>query len=264
MANQESPGRLQQIRRVLNESRTILHASLAQTRKDWHILLRATGIFCLLLAIVYGTGVLIVIRISYIREYQNILLNVVAMPFLAYLLGGLLQFFRERTRGQTPDWILLLKGHRHYFRILLYCAIYYAAYRFLIRSAIGMEELSLDLQIRIAVGIPLFIWVVTRVCFAFAFVTEQNIGPKAGIKSSFILTGGRFWRTLLALFPLPVCLAVPGLMIGLLPHWALGVLAILILGAILPVALSMILLSYFWMFDRYRKEPTVVQIAAVR
>ncbi|MCE9597599.1 MAG: hypothetical protein K8S54_06485 [Spirochaetia bacterium] len=264
MTNQETPGKLQSIRLILDETRTILHSALAQTRKDWRILMRATGGFCLLLAIVYGIGVFVVIRITYIREYQNILLNVVVLPFLAYFLGGLLQFFRERTRGQTPEWILLLKGHRHYFRVLLYCAIYYAAYRFLIRSAIGIEDLSLDLRIRMIVGIPLFIWVVTRVSFAFAFVTEQNVGPKTGIKSSFILTGGRFWRTLIALFPLPVAIAVPGLMIGLLPHWGLVVLAILILGVILPLALSMILLSYFWMFDRYRKEPTVIHIAAVR
>ncbi len=265
-------GGLTSVRSVFFESRTLLVRAYRHTREDWKTLARATGTFALCLAVVYAAGVIVVMRMTpmlsfagpeYIRETQNIVLNLFAMPFLAYFLGGLLQFFRERTRGSSAPYILLIKGHRHYFRILLYCAAYYAGYRAFVRTVVGIEDYPLDLRMRMLAGLPLFVWVITRVCFAFAFVTEQDAGPKVGIKSSFILTGGRFWRTLFVLFPLPVFVAAAGLSIGLLPHPLLVGLAVVVLGTSLPFLISIVFLSYFWVFDRYRQEPTVVQIAAV-
>lgn len=265
-------GKLNTLRVVLVESRATFLRAFRHTREDWRTLVRATGIFSACLAVVYTIGVFAVMRFTYslaftapeyIRELQNILLNVIAMPFLAYFLGGLLQFFRERTRGTQAPYILLIKGHRHYFRILLYCLAYYAGYRAFVRTVVGIEDYPVDLRLRMLFGLPLFIWVITRVCFSFAFVTEQDAGPKLGIKSSFILTGGRFWRTLVILFPVPVSFATAGLCIGLLPHPVLVILALVLVCAALPFVLSVVFLSYFWLFDRYRQEPTVVEIAAV-
>lgn len=265
MAPGERADKFASFRVNLAESKSIFLRAVRRTREDRN-LLGAAGTFLLLTGAGYAAGAYAVLRYAndQPREIQNILLNVLVMPWLAYFTGGLLQFFREKTNGGSPPWSVLLRGHWHYFRILLYCIAYYTAYRLLVRTVTDMSDYPLEFQLRLAFGLPLFIWVCTRVCFAFAFVTEQNLGPRLGIKSSFILTGGRFWRTLIILFPLPALVSVSGLTIGLIPHSVVVLSVFFVFAVVLVPSVSVIMLTYFWMFDRYRQEPTVVEIAAIR
>lgn len=266
MAPGERADKFASFRVNLAESKSIFLRAVRRTNEERLDLLRAAALFLLFTGAGYAAGAAVVLRYAndQPREIQNILLNVLVMPWLAFFVGGLLQFFREKTNGGSPPWTILLRGHWHYFRILLYCIAYYTAYRLLVRTIADIDDYPLEFRLRLAFGLPLFIWVCTRVCFAFAFVTEQNVGPRLGIKSSFILTGGRFWRTFLIMFPLPAIVSVTGLTIGLIPHSILVLTAFFLFALLLVPAVSVILLTYFWMFDRYRQEPTVIEIAAIR
>lgn len=240
--------------------------AVRRTREDRRDLLSASLLFLCCTGAGYAAGAAVVLTYfnDQPREIQNILLNIIVMPWLAFFTGGLLQYFREKTNGGSPPLSVLFRGHWHYFRIFIFCAAYYTAYRLLVRTIADIEEYPVEFRLRLVFGIPLFVWVCTRICFAFAFVTEQNMGPRPGIKSSFILTGGRFWRTLVILFPLPALVSVTGLTIGLLPHSVLVLSAFFVFAVLLVPAVSVILLSYFWVFDRYRQEPTIVQVDAIR
>ncbi len=197
------------------------------------------SLFFLVLICVYTAAVFAARQLAYDREYQNILLNLIAMPVTAWMLAGLIRFYTEFTREGSSKISLLFLGYRNYFYFLLFCFIYYFFYLTLLKFALFTEneDYSLIFKIRTAAGIPIFIWTLNRLVFSPMYLREKKTSIRFAFKSSFLLTSTRSWRTLALTLVLSLILAA-----GLA---ALGI------GAVFTLALVMT--AYVRAFDFHVK-----------
>ena len=193
-------------------------------------------LFALILGSVYILSIFAAFRITYIREYQYILLNIVSLPVTAYLLSGLLFYYRGLVQNENPPLYRLFMGYkRNYINFFVLCLTYYVFYVTLVRTIFEIKEYTVILQIRFVIGILLFIWVASRLIFCFLITSEEKKNFKESIKASFLMTSGRFWKTLSAI-ALSFLLLCAGLLFFLVGFF---------------YAFSVVLILYVLVFDSY-------------
>jgi hypothetical protein len=214
-------------------------------RRRWRQALGATALFGLVLAGVYLAAIQLVLYLVHIREQQSILLRIVTLPFSAYALGALLQFFTRLVRAPDATGFrdLLLKSPRRYLHLALCLAYYYALYVLLLRVVIDIERYEGIIQIRMIAGAGLFVWLLARLAFAPLYIVDQDQDVRTAIRNSYLLTTRRTRRTLALV------------LVSLLVLW-LGVLALGI-GAVYTLAL--VLCVAVLLFDNYRNAPAARQ-----
>lgn len=217
----------------LGVKEVVLQAHGRMRTRIWDVLLLHGAVF-LIIGLTYSLSVFVVFRLTYVREYQQILLNITAMPVTAYLVMVLLKWHGRFSRGQDPEWKTPLMPTWAYFHILVLCLAYYLLYVLLVKAALDYEEYPILVQLRTLGGFLLFLWAGTRVCFSFLYALEDDLNFKDAIKASFLTTSARFWRTFGWVF-LGLVLIAAGLL-------ALGI------GVV--YALPLVLFLYIRLFDR--------------
>ncbi len=223
----------------LRVKEVVLQAHLRMQTRLVSVLVLHGAVF-VLLAITYSLSIFVVFRITYVREYQQILLNIAAMPVTAYLVTVLLKWHGQFSRGQDPDWKAALKPSLAYVHIFVLCLAYYLLYVLLVKAMFDYEESPILIQMRTFGGFLLFLWAGTRVCFSFLYALEDSLNFKDAIKASFLTTSGRFWRTFGWVF-LAMLLVVAGL---------------LALGIGIVYALPLVAFLYIRLFDRSKLKAT--------
>ncbi len=136
---------------------------------------------------------------TYRADTQNALLSFLTLPFVAYLVTGLLRFYAGIARGEKPAWFVLLRFHPTYFHMLFFWCAYYVLYYFLVKVAVrGLVEpfrYENEILARMAAGFLFFLWICVRLMFAPLYLMEQARTLREAARRSWMLTSGRSRRT---------------------------------------------------------------------
>jgi hypothetical protein len=220
-------------------------------------------VFAILLLGIYLISIQAVFYFAYEREVQNIILNLLTMPVVAYLLNAVFRFYVPLVRTGKHDFKKLLEGHIHYFPFLLWVFLYYLLYLVLFKIFLNFwdnfgihEEL---IRIRILLGVGFFLYLVARFLFSPLYIVEQGLWPRGALKSSFLVTSTRTMRCLLyALISFGILFAgwLPVIAVVALPESAPGLVPFVLVIAGLWSAMQSILVMHMFvrMFDQYRKN----------
>lgn len=203
--------------------------------------------------------------ISAHRGWQDILLSLISMPVTAYAASGLLLYYLHLVRFQESRLILLLKGYKYYLYILLFAYAYYVLYLFLIKFIIFSELESLkdklSMQIRLIFGVLAYLFFLTRLLFAPAYITDHGLSTKSGFKYSLLLTSGRGWKTLVILLTFAIFMLFGSLpTLGIFAFWWVGMIpAESLVGLIFTLLLfgysfGLAMIAYIRIYDLYQQS----------
>ncbi len=198
------------LRNYIQESFRITRASLGD-------IVIVNGLFTVLLTVVYFALVPVVFQLSYIRQYQNFLLGLIGLPVAAFLLCGLIKYYRALTRGQSPRPWMLFRGSRNYLTMLRFCLGYYLLYVVSFKVLFYITDYDGVIQIRIIMGVSFFLWIMARLIFTPMFIIDGDNSLYQAVKNSFLLTSGRTIKTfiLIMVFGFFLFLGIPFLFVGL-------------------------------------------------
>jgi hypothetical protein len=186
----------------------------------------------------------------------------VVLVLIPFTTGALVLAARDVTLGQTTSWQHVLKETlKRYWGLA---------------GLVMLIGLSVLINILI-VTIPLWIWLLVRWSLAAPAMLVEGCGPVAGMRRSFELVKGHWWRVLGVLFLAEILAAVLGYGLGAL----LGGVAALIpglgaemrinvvltgatLAAILTAPVQAIVTMLLYLDLRVRKEAFDLQFAAHR
>ena len=198
------------LRNYIQESFRITRASLGD-------IVIVNGLFTVLLTVVYFALVPVVFQLSYIRQYQNFLLGLIGLPVAAFLLCGLIKYYRALTRGQAPRPWMLFRGSRNYLTMLRFCLGYYLLYVVSFKVLFYITDYDGVIQIRIIMGVSFFLWIMARLIFTPMFIIDGDNSLYQAVKNSFLLTSGRTIKTfiLIMVFGFFLFLGIPFLFVGL-------------------------------------------------
>lgn len=196
-----------------------------------------TGAF-LGLALVHFAMMFVAFQITYIRLYQQIILVVFSLPVTVWVFCGLLRFYVTVYRNKPLAFRLHLPGLRAYTNIMLFCLIYYGLYVLLVKVVLNFRDYNGIIQIRIVLGLLVFLWIQTRLLFVPLLIIRQNITLRDAINASYQMTSKRTTKTLMLFFVFFLI-------------FTFGIVS-LIVGVI--YTLSMAMLGYVAVFNHYKSE----------
>lgn len=199
------------IKEVLHRAKDIFHKSVNITTKNFGVILKAGSIIIIIEILAYMLAITLVISISYRRIYQNILLTIFTLPVTAYLSTGLFRFFLARIRQQDESLSMIFKYDPKFWKLLLYYAIYYAAYILIFKSNFFLDEYHIFVELRIIAGYILFIWIFIRLIFLPAIIMDQDLSLRDSLRHAVELTSRKFRRTLIMLLCI-ICILMAGLL----------------------------------------------------
>lgn len=173
----------------------------------WRILLGNSGYALsaaaamgLVVAGAYFLSLQATLQLAYERYSQEVLLTLLALPVTALALGLLARMFLQLARHERFRLRLTIFGWRAYLWLLLWVFCYYVTYLTLFQAALDWEDLpalkGAIMQLRLALGFALFLWLLARMVFAPAYILEERLNLRAALKQSYLLTSGRTLKTL--------------------------------------------------------------------
>ena len=198
-------------------------------------ILRANLGALLLLGAAHFGMMFVAFRLTYIRLYQDILLVTLSLPVTVYAFCALLRFYVTIYRGKPQKLRLHFPSLRAYLNIVLYCLVYYVMYVLLLKVAVDFRDHNGIIQMRMALGVMVFLWLHARLIFVPILILRQNMQIRDAIRESFEMTSKRTTRTLFLFFVFSVVLAFGLLSLGI------GVL----------YTFSMAMLGYVALFNQY-------------